>query len=619
MSQTDILPNSAIQNALKEIWGFESFRAHQQEAIEAIFQGRDSLTVLPTGGGKSLCYQLPASLMSGTAVIISPLISLMEDQVQSLRVLGIPAAYLNSSQDADKAYQTKAQLLNNDLKMVFVSPERLMQSHFLQTLERVSISFFAIDEAHCISQWGHDFRPEYQQLHTLKSRFPNTAIHAFTATAPPRVQQEMIESLQLKQPHVQIGNYFRSNLFYKSMRRQSAKQQVLRLLGNIGKGEASIVYCLTRKETETMAKHINANGYRALAYHAGMDSETRARNQEAFAQEKVQIMVATVAFGMGIDQSNVRLVVHLGMPRSLSHYQQESGRAGRDGLPSQCILLHSSQDILFWKRIIDDEGNIPAVKNQQLQDMIQYATLPKCRHSVLVSHFGQSFEKNSCEACDVCTGQIESIQNAREVARMILSAVYKTRQTFGAAYIAQVLTGSHDKKILQNGHDTLSVFNLLGTHNQHQVHDWVQQLESQEFLARTGSNFPVLQITKKGYCLLAPAKFNLSEEEIPIFLVETRKQASQKLRAASAPPPLKSEEMALYQALRKKRASIAAKNGIPAFVVFGDRSLQEMARHKPLDDVSFLEIFGVGQAKLKKFGRPMMTLIQQFVQAELDY
>ena len=609
----------SVQEALKQIWGYEQFRPHQAETISAVLAKRDSMTVLPTGGGKSLCYQLPASLLPGTAIIISPLIALMADQVQGLQVLGVPCAFLNSSMTAEEAYQAKADLFSGRLKLLFVSPERMMQMQFLQELQRVTLSFIAVDEAHCISQWGHDFRPEYQQLHRLKETFPGVSIHAFTATAPPRVQQEIIQSLRLQKAEVRIGNYFRRNLFYKSMRRQKVKQQVLDLVREVGRGESCIVYCLTRKETEALAAHLSDHGFRALAYHAGMDSEQRASHQEAFSQEKASIMVATVAFGMGIDQSNVRLVLHVGMPRSLSHYQQESGRAGRDGLPAQCTLLYSNQDILFWKRIIDDEGVLPEVKNQQLAEMIQFATMPKCRHATLVTHFGQEFTEIPCKACDVCTGQVESIPHARETAQKILSAVYKTRQSFGAAYIAQVLTGSHDKKILQNGHDSLSVYDLLGDYSQHQVHDWIQQLEGQRFLVRNGRDFPTIQITRDGFTLLAPEKFAKTPEDVPVFLVETRKKATPSQRNPINVPKMSTEDLVLFEALRKKRAALAAKNGIPAFVVFGDRSLQEMARKRPMDADSFLEIFGVGQSKLVKFGQPMMAIIHQFVnQTEVD-
>jgi len=597
-------------HALKEIWGFTSFRPFQEASIRAIFERRDSLSVLPTGGGKSLCYQLPAGLMPGVAIIVSPLISLMADQVQSLQVLGIPAAYLNSSQNGEEIRSTKAQLFQGKLKLLYVSPERLMQSHFLDELRQVQISFFAIDEAHCISQWGHDFRPEYQQLSRLKELFPNIGIHGFTATAPPAVQNEILQALCLNSPEILVGDYHRENLKYRVLPRKNIRQQVLELVASLGRGENCIVYCLTRRETETIAKHLTEKGYRALPYHAGMDSETRTTNQEAFSQEKVSIIVATVAFGMGIDQSNVRAVIHLGMPRSLSHYQQESGRAGRDGLPAQCILIQGNKDIQFWRKIIADEGVLETTRLRQLDHMIRYATHPSCRHKTLIEYFGQTFNRTPCNACDVCNGEIESIPGARRTAKIILSAIYKTKQRFGGAYVAQVLTGSREKKVLQNQHDELSVYNLLNQHSQHQVHDWIQQLESQGYLARTMGDFPVLQITRSGYFLLRPDKFEKTEADLPVFLVETRKAA---VKPRPTAPKFKAGDQKLYDALKRKRASLASKNGVPAFVIFGDRSLQDMVHKKPLDEASFLEVFGVGQAKLRQFGRHMLTIIRQFV------
>ncbi|CAM2007973.1 DNA helicase RecQ [Acanthopleuribacter pedis] len=600
------------KEALQKIWGYPDFRPLQAETIETIQKGKDSLTVLPTGGGKSLCYQIPAAIMEGTAIIVSPLISLMEDQVNSLQLLGVPAAYVNSSLSGGEVRQIKAQFFRGNLKMLYVSPERLLLDHFIEELQQVNISFFAIDEAHCISQWGHDFRPEYTKLKQLHQRFPNVGVHAFTATAPPNVQKEISNELNLQEPEVFIGSYHRPNLFYRAIRRNSFKTQLVNVLKQFQKSDMGIVYCLTRKETEEIASHLNGVGYRALPYHAGLSQEVRKRNQDLFSQEQVKVIVATVAFGMGIDQSNVRFVIHNGMPRTLSHYQQEAGRAGRDGLAAHCILVFAPKDIQFWKRMIDNEGVLVEQRSRQLQDMINYATQLKCRHRSLIEYFGQDFERNSCGACDVCLGEVESIKDSRTYSRMILSATLKVKQNFGAGYIAQVLTGSTDQKILRNGHDQLSVHGLLKKHSKTQVHDWINQVESQGYLARHGDPYPVLKVTQAGYWLLVPQKYDKKEDELPVFLVETRreKKAAQQRSAVIGAADFDHE---LFELLREKRMQIASKMGVPAFIVFGDRSLQDMARVKPTDNESFLTVFGVGQAKLEKFGRPMLKTINQYL------
>jgi len=605
-----------IDEALKQIWGFPAFRQHQRENIEAVMNGRDSLTVLPTGGGKSLCYQLPATLMPGTAIVVSPLISLMADQVNALRLLGLPAAYLNSSQTGAEVRATKAQLFRGELKLLYVSPERLLLDRFKEELGQVPLSFFAIDEAHCISQWGHDFRPEYKQLNCLRDLFPGVAIHAFTATAPPRLQSEIKSELRLADPAHFVGSYFRPNLKYSAVRRAKVKNQILEVIASFDQGDSGIIYCLTRKETESIAAFLSAEGQRALAYHAGMDADVRRRNQEMFSQEKVNIIVATVAFGMGIDQSNVRYVIHCGMPRSLSHYQQESGRAGRDGLASRCVLIHGAKDILFWKRIIEEEGVLTEVRTRQLQDMIDFASQIRCRHRTLVEYFGQSLDMESCTSCDVCLGEIESIPEARTYSRMILSAVLKSGQSFGGAYVAQILTGSRDQKILHNGHDRLSVHNLLGNVSQYQVHDWINQLESQGYLVRSGGPYPVFGVARRGYWLLKPEKYGKSETDLSVFLVETRK-GEKRSKVSRQKDPLLGYDIGLFHKLREKRMELATRLGVPAFLVFGDKSLQDMARIKPTTESAFLEVFGVGTHKLQKFGLPMLKVIRDYL-AERD-
>ena len=600
-----------VGKALKEIWGYEKFRPHQEASIQSIIEGRDSLTVLPTGGGKSLCYQLPASIGQGTGIVVSPLISLMADQVNALNLLGVPAAFLNSSLSVNEVRQTKSRFFQGALRLLYVSPERLLMEHFLEEITRAPLSFFAIDEAHCISQWGHDFRPEYQQLFTLRQKFPNLGIHAFTATAPPRVQDEIVKALGLRDPLVLVGSYFRPNLIYRVLRRNSMRKQILDLLKKTNRGDSGIIYCLTRKETEQTASMLNDQGFKALPYHAGLSAETRDRHQTLFSQEQVPIIVATVAFGMGIDQSNVRFVIHTGMPRTVSHYQQESGRAGRDGLPSLCVLIYGARDIQFWKRIIENEGVMIEARTTQLRDMIGYASKIKCRHQTLVEYFGQRFEKKNCGNCDICLGEVESISDARRISRIILSAVLKVRQTFGGAYIGQVLTGSREKKIIRNGHDRLSVHGLLKEYNPHQVHDWVDQLESQGYLLRSGGPFPVIGVTQMGYWLLRPEKFGKKDEELSVVLIETRQKTP--ASAARRRQPAIPHDADLFSILRAERMAIAKRLGVPAFIVFGDKSLQDMARKKPTTEKAFLDVFGVGAHKLQQFGLPMIKAIRDYI------
>jgi len=596
-----------MERALKELWGYPEFRPLQRESIQAILQRRDSLTVLPTGGGKSLCYQLPAAISEGMAVVVSPLISLMADQVQALNLLGVPAAFLNSALSGDETRGVKRRMFGGQLKLLYVSPERFAQERFQEELGQIRLSFLAIDEAHCISQWGHDFRPEYKALGRARQIFPNVCVHGFTATAPPEVRREIAAELDLRDPEVLIGDYHRPNLIYRVMQRERLKDQVLRLLQQHSPNDNGIVYCLTRKETERTADYLNEAGYQALPYHAGLDSETRTKHQALFSQEKVHIMAATVAFGMGIDQSNVRFVIHAGMPRTLSHYQQESGRAGRDGLPAQCVLIYGANDMQFWKRIIEEEGTLVHQRQRQLREIIDYAALPRCRHKTLVEYFGQAFEKEKCGACDVCLGEIESMAESRTYSRMILSAVLKVRERFGAGYVAQVLAGSRDQKVLQNRHEKLSVHGLLEKYSISQVHDWLNQLESQGYLMRVGREFPTLGVTQAGYWLLRPDKFDKTERDLPVMLVETRRRQTKKTAAAATAEPY---DEALFEKLRALRAELAAELRVPAFVVFGDRSLQDMARRKPVNERDFLDVFGVGASKLQKFGKQMMAVIR---------
>ncbi len=536
----------------------------------------------------------------------------MEDQGNALSILGVPAGVLNSSIDSASAKSRVRDLVRGELKLLYVSPERFVMDGFLALLQNVTISFIAIDEAHCISQWGHDFRPEYRQLATIRSRFPNVSIHGFTATATPDVQRDIVEQLGLHEPLVQVGDYFRSNLIYRALPRHDAVQQILDIIEPNYRTDLGIIYCLTRKETERIATKLSDLGYSAKPYHAGLDNETRNKHQKSFSAEDTKIIVATVAFGMGIDQSNVRFVVHAGMPRSISHYQQESGRAGRDGLPAHCVLLFSDQDVAFWRRIIEQEEASPALRKAQLQAISDYAYQLRCRHRSLIEHFGQKFEASVCHACDFCLGEVQSIPESRRTSRMILSAVLKTGAMFGAGYVAQVLTGSKDKRILSNRHNQLTVYNLLEHVSKSQVHDWVNQLQQQGYLESVGSPLPTMRVSKRGRWLLRPDKFDKLESDLPVILIETRKP--QKRKAADERITLYDRQ--LFDALRLERKQIANELGVPAFLVFGDRSLRDMATRIPGNETEFMQVFGVGTAKWERFGRRMLDAIQNYLDRE---
>ncbi|MCB1048954.1 MAG: DNA helicase RecQ [Acidobacteria bacterium] len=594
------------EKALAEIWGYSQFRPFQWETIQAILQAKDSLTILPTGGGKSLCYQLPAILGSGTALVVSPLIALMADQVRSLRILGIPAAFLNSTVSPEEARAVWQQLRNGELKLLYVAPERLMTESFCQALERVDLSFIAIDEAHCISQWGHDFRPEYRNLNRIRSLFPDLGIHAFTATATPQVQSDILSQLGLRQPETWVGDYFRPNLLMAVKFRKDGRQQLLNELEPFKK-ESGIVYCLTRKTCEQISQYLNQNGWSSLPYHAGLDAPTRTLHQESFAAEKIRTMVATVAFGMGVDQSNLRYVIHYGLPQSLSHYQQEAGRAGRDGLPAQCTLLYNTADIVFWQRLLSQEEGA-SFKLPQLQSAIQYATRPTCRHRTLVEHFGQAFSRNDCQACDVCRGEIKAIGESRPFAQMILSAALRLKESFGGEYVAQVLSGSQNHRLTQNGHDQLSVYGLLKRFPLGQIRDWIGQLESQKYLFRDPNQFNVLRVTAEGLGLLKPEKVNKTERDFPVFLLQTQKSKTKKKVSQ-----MESADQQLFDRLKVLRREIALELGVPAFVVFGDKTLTEIAAHKPQNKDELLAISGIGSHKAAQFGDKFLQEIQEYV------
>jgi ATP-dependent DNA helicase RecQ len=460
---------------LKQYWGHEKFLDCQDEAITAVLAGRDSVTVLPTGGGKSVCYQLPALMREGLALVVSPLIALMKDQVDALKLNGVKAAAINSAMTMAEKLETFNALRAQELVLLYISPEKLVQERTLKFFKTLKLSFIAIDEAHCISQWGHDFRPEYRRLGRLKEQFPGIGIHAYTATATASVQNDMAVQLKLEDPQFIVGSFDRPNLIYRVRRRHSRHaEQVLAVLKRHA-GNSAIIYCQSRREVDEMHRFLKELGFDSHPYHAGMGDLERKASQEAFIRNEAAIMVATVAFGMGVDKSNVRLVLHSGMPKALENYQQESGRAGRDGLKAECLLFYGSSDLQRWQKNLreGDYGPGRTGAEKSLVAMVDYIHSGRCRHRTLVGYFGQELQGEDCGACDLCLGELEALPKASQLARKIISGILHQGENFGADYSAQVLKGSRNRRIRANGHDRLPTWGELRQESLGVIKDWI--------------------------------------------------------------------------------------------------------------------------------------------------
>ena len=588
---------------VRRVWGFEDLLPLQLEALQAIRAGRDSLLVLPTGGGKSLCYQAPVLLDGGMAVVVSPLISLMKDQVDALRGNGVAAAYDNSSLAPDERDRVRREALAGRLRLLYVSPERLVgdgSDGYLEFLERAGVRYFAIDEAHCISQWGHAFRPEYRLLGALRERFPEASLHGFTATATERVRRDIVDQLGLRRPEVLVGSFDRPNLVYRVFRRGDLASQLRTILGR-HPDEAGIVYCISRREVDRWAKRLRDWGHSALPYHAGLADEERHHNQEAFLGERVDVIVATVAFGMGIDRPDVRFVVHAGAPRSLEHYQQESGRAGRDGLEAECALFYSAADFITWQRLLESSGELTDGARRLLTGMRRYAGSMRCRHRSLLEYFGQQAETDDCGACDWCLGELEEVDEPVVLAQKILSCVLRLRQRWGAGRVIDVLRGRETEKVKSNRHHELSTFGLLEDCPVGELHGYLEQLQDQGFLLTEGHPYPVLQVTAEGLELLrAETGCRLYRHERP----EPRRRK---------PKPIADSwegvDRDLFAALRELRRELAAERGVPPYVILHDRSLRDLARLRPATPDRLLAVYGIGEKKAAELGPTLLAAI----------
>jgi ATP-dependent DNA helicase RecQ len=607
---------------IKRHWGFDQLRPLQERAMRAVLDGRDSVVVLPTGGGKSLCYQAPAVLRAdATTVVISPLISLMKDQVDALRACDVRAVQIDSSQGSLERSASLDDLRSGAIRLLFVSPERLMLSDFRSLLRQIRIHAFAIDEAHCISHWGHDFRPEYRQLDQLKALFPGASVHAYTATATEQVRRDIAAQLRLSDPEILVGSFDRPNLAYRILPRRDELKQAREVLDR-HRGEAGIIYCPRRRDVDDLAAALQGNGYRARPYHAGMTSEQRQAAQEAFAAEKCDVIVATVAFGMGIDRSNVRFVLHTAMPKSVEHYQQETGRAGRDGLEAECILLFSGEDIMTWRWLIEksaEEANAPpefvAAALRHLEDMNSYARGAVCRHRALVEYFGQTYEAESCLACDLCLGDTEPVPDSLIVAQKILSCVARVKEKFGVGHVISVLRGENTDSIQRWGHHHLSTYGLLRDCRKNDLRDWIHQLIGQKVLLKEiiamdgGGSFPLLKLN--------PASWEVMKGTRQVRLVQLarRKKGEAPRKSKADDRNWEGVDRDLFESLRQLRLQIATATDRKAYWIFSDATLRELARVRPSSLARMRELYGVGDHKLREFGPPFLERITEHCRA----
>ena len=587
---------------LKDIFGYDAFRGQQAEIIAHVTAGQSCCVLMPTGSGKSLCYQIPAICRDGVGIVVSPLIALMEDQVAALRELGVRAAAIHSGLPPGAAGEAFAAMREGTIDLVYVSPERLVMEDFLSLLDGLKLALFAIDEAHCISQWGHDFRPEYQQLTLLVERYPHVPRIAVTATADAPTRAEIVERLQLGRLYT--AGFDRPNISYAVAAKDNANRQLLAFLAAHARNESGIVYCLSRRKVEETAQYLSQQGYNALPYHAGLDAATRAENQNRFLKDEAVVMVATIAFGMGINKPDVRFVAHLDLPKNIEAYYQETGRAGRDGLPAAAWMVYGMQDVVLRRQMIEDGESPPAQKRLELQKMnalLAYCEAAVCRRQVLLRYFGDACAP--CGNCDTCLAPPKTFDGTVP-AQKVLSCIYRTGERFGAGYIIDVLRGEDDERIRKNGHDSLSTFGIGQEYSKKEWQGILRQLAAHDFVQADMQAHGGLRITDAGRAFL-------KEKQSIQLRVEEKTAGGLERRMAKNEAAMleKEEDRALFERLRALRLQLAKEQGLPPYVVFHDRTLLEMALFRPADLSALGMIAGVGRSKLDKYGREFLREI----------
>ena len=594
-----------IHRTLRDVFGFAGFQGEQEAVIRATLSGRDSLVLMPTGGGKSLCYQVPALHREGTALVVSPLIALMQDQVAALHEFGIEAAYLNSTLRLGEQQRVIEKLKAGQLKLLYVAPERLLQEQTQALLADVPISLIAIDEAHCVSQWGHDFRTDYLALNRLGELFPGVPRIALTATATARTRAEILKRLELRDPQVFVGGFDRPNIRYLVQAKSDARRQLSQFLAN-RRNEAGIVYCLSRKKTESTAEWLRAEGFTALPYHAGLSNEVRASHQKRFLMQDAVIIVATIAFGMGIDKPDVRFVAHLDLPKSIESYYQETGRAGRDNLPADAWMVHGLQDVVRLRLMIEESAATEEYKRnerQKLDALLAWCETTSCRRCSLLQYFGDSCE-TPCGNCDVCLAPPVT-WDGTEASRKLLSAVYRTGQRFGAMHVVDVLLGKATDKVVQHRHDALSVFGIGKELLPAAWRSVMRQLIVQEYLRTAPERFGALVLTEKSRALLRGDVMIRLREDIALPAAPTKKARPVRATVAEG-------DRDLWEALRGCRQALASEQNVPPYVIFHDSTLMQIMACRPRDANELLGISGVGQTKLARYGEAFLSVIREY-------
>ena len=600
-----------MKDLLKEYFGYDAFRPLQEEIIGSVLQKRDALVIMPTGGGKSLCYQLPALSMDGVTLVVSPLIALMKDQVDALKANGIPAEFINSTLTYAEIMRVQTQARQGSLKILYLAPERLALPDFQGFLSTLKVSLVAVDEAHCISEWGHDFRPDYRTLGGLRRGMPDTPFIALTATATERVRGDIVSQLGLNRAQQFIASFDRPNLRYEVRPKQRAFEQLVGLLRE-RKGESAIIYCFSRKDTEEFSDRLQDAGFKALPYHAGMDAETRRRNQERFIRDEVDVIAATIAFGMGIDKPDVRLVVHQELPKTLEAYYQQTGRAGRDGLPSDCVLFYSYGDKIkqdFFINQITDAAEKRGAQ-EKLAQVIEFCALRTCRRRYLLDYFGEDSlsdgnDAGSCGNCDVCLADMEEF-DATVIAQKILSAVIRTGERFGAGYISQVLRGSKAERVLRLGHDNLSVYGIVNDHSDGDIREICALLLDKRLLHKTSTEYATLGVTQEG------REFLRSKERLMLNRPKKQEIERESRSSRGGARDTLDYDSGLFEELRALRRRIASEKRVPPYVVFGDATLQQMAYYIPQSEDSLSRISGVGAVKLQQYGEEFLAIICEY-------